>query len=376
MKSKEEILHLVNLDKDELREEILKLGFDGKPRFMKHELCAFRLLSIKRPMNIIMLTQVSFLKLQELINNPIYNHFCIEKKKGGKRQIYAPNRDLKRLQQRLNFDLQGYYLAIKPAEVHGFVINPRFLGKQSNIVENAKPHVGKKHILNIDLKDFFPSITALRVKQMFSASYFNFNDQIATALTLLTTYKGFLPIGAPTSPVISNFICLWLDKDLKDYSEINGLSFTRYADDLTFSSDIFISKEKILEIRTIIEKNNFNVNEKKLRLRSSNRQQTVTGLVVNEKVNIDRKLLKKIRAMLHDFRCNGLEVAAMRHFRFKIAQDRRNFLNVDALKETYKKQFLQRLAGYVNFVGQVRPKGDRMAIMFKFSFDKSCEYEM
>jgi len=225
-----------------------------------------------------------------------------------------------------------------------------------NIVANAEVHTGKKHILNIDLKDFFPGIPARRIKKLFTSSVFNFNEQMAIALTLLTTYEARLPAGAPTSPVLSNFVCLELDADLRTFCRENRLQFTRYADDLTFSSNEIISDEIILKIKELIRRNGFEINEKKLHLKSSHRKQTVTGLTVNEKVNVDRKLLKKVRAMLHDLTKNGIEPAAQRHFNLKNLPD-----------EKLQQLFINRLNGYINFVGQVRGKND--AVYLKM-FDK------
>ena len=250
--------------------------------------------------------------------------------------------------------MQAYYLWIKPSEVHGFVINPHYLGNPCNIVANAKVHVGKKHVLNIDLKDFFPSIPAKRIKKLFTSPYFDYSEQMAIALTLLTTYKAKLPTGAPTSPVLSNFICLELDACLRTFCKENGLLFTRYADDLTFSSDNIILQDTILDIILLIRENGFAINEKKLRVQSSSRKQTVTGLTVNEKVNVDRRLLKKIRAMIHDLTTNGIDAATQRHFNLKTTID-----------SEFQRRFIHRLEGYINFVGQVRGKHDSVYLKLK-----------
>jgi len=201
--------------------------------------------------------------------------------------------------------------------------------------------------LNIDLKDFFPNISAWQVKNLFTSDYFGLNEQVATALALLTTYEAKLPTGAPTSPVLSNFICLQFDADLRQFCQENRLQFTRYADDLTFSSDTPISQDIIQRIKELIVENGFEVNEKKLRLTSSHSKQTVTGLIVNEKVNVDRALLKKTRAMVHDLSTNGVEMATRRHF---------NLRSIPSIKQ--EDYFLNRLVGYINFVGQVRGKDD------------------
>lgn len=329
--------------------------------FKKHELNALLLVSIEKPVELCKFFNTSFFRLESIINNPIYKQYTIKKKKGGERQISEPDKKLKTIQKRLNYFLQAYYLLVKPTEVYGFVVNPHYLGDYCNIVENAKVHTGKKYVLNIDLKDFFPSITSKQVKDIFLSHYFNFNEQIATALTLLTTYEGKLLTGAPTSPVISNFICYQLDADLKNFSQNNELAFSRYADDLTFSSNTAISKDTILEIIQLIRQNNFEVNPQKLRLKTNNRKQTVTGLTVNDKVNVDRKLLKKIRAMLHYLTQNGVQQAVKKHFQTKYVDE----------KNTAK--FIYRLEGYINFVGQVRGKTDSLYVRQKVAFERIFE---
>jgi RNA-directed DNA polymerase len=333
----------------------------------KHELNAETLLLLKTPIELCRFLKTNLFQLEELINTPVYAHYAIKKKRGGVRHIFAPEKRLKKIQKRLNYYLQAYYLCIKPPEVHGFVINPHYLGTYCNIVANAEIHKGKKYILNVDLKDFFPGISAKRIKKLFTSSFFNYNEQLAIAFALLTTYEAKLPTGAPTSPVLSNFVCYNLDTELYFFCNFNELQFTRYADDLTFSSNTFISKEMILNIIQIIKNNGFEINEKKLRLQSSNRRQTVTGLTVNEKVNVNRKLLKKIRAMVHDMTTNGIDTAAQLHFENTVYC--RDTLQC-AHSENHRKRFIFRLEGYINFVGQVRGKEDGVYRKLKEPFDE------
>ncbi|HOY37707.1 MAG TPA: reverse transcriptase family protein [Bacteroidales bacterium] len=328
----------------------------------KHQLNALYLLSIETPIDLCSFFKSGLLQLESIINNPQYTHYTIKKKRGGNRHIYAPNKKLKAIQKRLNYFLQAYYLMIKPEEVHGFVVNPHYLGSHCNIVENAKAHTGKKHLLNIDLKDFFPRITAKQVLDLFSSPVFGYSDQVATAITLLCTYEGRLPAGAPSSPVISNFICLNLDADLKAFCATHNLEYTRYADDLTFSSNAAIETNTLLDIISLIQKNNFEINSNKLRIRPANRRQIVTGLTVNEKVNVNRKMLKKIRAMLHDLSTNGVETATQKHFKI-----------TGKVKAAHEAKFLQRLEGYINFVGQVRGKSDPLYIGYKNQFEQVFE---
>jgi RNA-directed DNA polymerase len=297
-------------------------------------------------------------ELETLMNSPTYQHFTLEKKKGGQRHIQAPLGHLKSIQRKLNASLQVKYHALKPAYVHGFVINPNSANKQCNIALNASHHVCKKVVLNLDLKDFFSSISASRVKALFIAKHFAFPEEIATALALLCTYRGQLPTGSPCSPVLSNFICLDMDNSLQVFAQSNGLIYSRYADDLTFSSDQAIQQAMIEALRQIIVQNGFQTNDKKYRLHTANRKQMVTGITVNEKVNVDRRFLKKTRAMLHDLQKNGLELATQKHFEGR------------ALNAQLKDLFLSRLRGYISFIGQVRGLQDSTFLKMKTTFQE------
>jgi RNA-directed DNA polymerase len=315
-----------------------------------------KLLAIVSVSNLRIFFRMPLSSIQHLMNEPNYNNFSIPKKKGGNRLIQSPSVKLMKLQSKLNFYLQQYYHLIKPDGIHGFVINPNKKEKWCNIVENAKIHTNQKQVLNLDLKDFFPSIAAYRVKQLFVSEYFKFSDEVASALALLTTYEGKLPIGAPTSPVISNFICLELDANLIAFCKENQLNFSRYADDLTFSSNEEITQEIMNDLFDIINKNHFEVNPKKTRLKSNNRKQTVTGLIVNNKVNVDRKTIKMIRAMLYDASKNGIANAATKHFT----------ANSDTVSDY--SYFINRLDGYINFIAQVRGLNDPLVVKFKSDF--------
>jgi RNA-directed DNA polymerase len=287
--------------------------------------------------------------LEQVLNHPVYVEHQIAKKNGSKRIVLAPSDDLKRIQRSLNYYLQCYYNLIKPDVVFGFVRTIRREKNPAAIVQNAEVHQNKKYLLNLDLENFFPSISAKRILTLFSGPHFQFNSEIGTAIALLTTYQGKLPVGAPTSPILSNFICLEMDHALIDFANSHHLSYTRYADDLTFSSNEFIRPEILIEIRTVIEQNKFKLNEKKLRFRNSGKQQIVTGLTVNQKVNVDRKLLKKVRAMSHDLTKNGIELACQRHFK-----------NSSLPQAELNEKFMNRLKGYVDFIGQVRGREDML----------------
>jgi len=185
-----------------------------------------------------------------------YDRFEIPKKSGGTRIILSPIPPLKKIQEKLKCALDKIY---NPSRVvHGYVC-----GK--SVVSNARKHSGRKYLLNIDLKDFFPSINFGRIYGLFKAYPFNFPEKIAMLIAQICTYEDQLPQGAPTSPVLSNMICKRLDKDLEKLSKIVKVTYTRYVDDISFSWDEkeCIEKLQITDssisfhgpIKDIIEKN-------------------------------------------------------------------------------------------------------------------------
>lgn len=181
--------------------------------------------------------------------------------------------------------------------------------KGRGIITNAKIHRKKRFIINLDLENFFGSIHFGRVKGFFQKNkYFNMLPEIATIIAQLTCYKGCLPQGAPSSPIISNLICQILDLRLRKIAKKYRLDYTRYADDLTFSTNAdFISVEKdfFSEIKVEIERAGFHMNDRKTRIQDYHHRQNVTGLVVNEKLNVNSDYCRQTRAMAHNLYTKG-----------------------------------------------------------------------
>jgi RNA-directed DNA polymerase len=267
-----------------------------------------------------------------------YREYQIPKKKGGFRNIEAPENELKFLQQKLNHVLQMVYHEMKPSCVHGFIQNYDKHTEARSIVTNAKAHIRKRFVLNLDLADFFHSIDIWRVKQIFMSYPFYFTNDLASYIALLTTNHDRLPMGAPTSPVISNFACFLLDRKLMNLCKDYNFAYTRYADDLTFSSNFKIGNERIKEIEKIITDEGFIVNKKKTRLFTEFGRQTVTGLKVNDMVNVDRAYIRSIRAMLHNWEKYGVEVSSVRN--------------------SSEATFFNTLMGKLNFLKMVRGDND------------------
>src|SRR6266568_2538034 len=158
-----------------------------------------------------------------------YDDFTIPKRSGGTRLICAPPPAILALQTKLNRILRLVY---KPrASTHGFVEN-------RSILTNAQSHTSKRFVLNLDLSDFFPSINFGRIRGLFLAKPYLLPEDAATLIAQICSHNGSLPQGAPTSPVISNMICWKLDRELEKLAHYNKCTYTRYADDITFSTSM------------------------------------------------------------------------------------------------------------------------------------------
>lgn len=317
-----------------------------KPKYKTIAKQAIEFMHLKSASELSRLLNCEFKTFRIIIIGAKYKEFQIQKAKGGFRLIEAPEWPLKALQQRLNKYLQALYCKIKPEASYGFVLSYKGEKQPFTIVTNAEKHLNKEYVLNIDLKDFFHSISTTRVKEFFMSSPFNFNEELASCIALICCYNKRLPMGAPTSPVISNLICIAMDNQLMALAAQNNLTYTRYADDITLSANEKIGEEVINKVKEVIVNNGFVLNEKKYRLQSKYRQQTVTGIKVNTKTNVDRRYVRNVRATLHDIKLNGLEKAAMKHYKTILIDEK--LLNT----------FIKSVDGKINFIGQVKGKDD------------------
>ncbi|MEO1529531.1 MAG: reverse transcriptase domain-containing protein [Planctomycetota bacterium] len=243
-----------------------------------------------------------------------YTRFGVKKKTGGVRTISAPMPRLKHAQRWILDHL------LEPHELnecaHGFRRN-------RSIVTNAEPHVGSRVVINMDLENFFPTVDFPRVRGVFRR--LGLSGSVATVLALICTESDVseveldgmeyyvargervLPQGAPTSPAITNLICRGLDARMADNARRLGFTYTRYADDLTFSSvdDKADVGKMIRRARYIVHEENFKVHPHKTRVLRAGRRLEVTGLTVNQKVSVSRKELRRFRAVLFQIERDG-----------------------------------------------------------------------
>ncbi len=319
-----------------------------------------RFYTLKTPQDVSKLLDISYNRLAYhiyLVPEPNrYKTFEIPKKSGGNRQISTPVTAIKILQWKLNQVLQAVYQP-KPS-AHGFVP-----GK--NIVTNAQAHAKKRYVLNLDLKDFFPSINYGRVRGMFMGVPYGLNPDVATVLAQICCHDNQLPQGAPTSPIITNMLCAKMDSQFQRLAKECSATYTRYADDITFSTTRPNFPEALAKIvtveegesiilgeplLTIIDQNGFKVNDKKVRLQTNKNHQEVTGLTVNQFPNVDRRFVRQVRAMLHAWAKFGLE-AAEKEYQQKYGTKSR-------FPAKGNPAFKQVLRGKIEFIGMVKGKDD------------------
>ncbi|MEM6966360.1 MAG: reverse transcriptase family protein [Bacteroidota bacterium] len=233
-------------------------------------------------------------QLSLMASQPHYKTFTIPKRDGGERQIEVPGMEHKRILARLNTYLQSVYLFEKSHAAYGFIVGVTNDDDRRNVLTNARKHAGRPHLLNVDLKDFFHSVTREQVVKIFSENPFRLKRGLPDLLADLTTYQGRLPMGASTSPVLSNFACRALDDDLTKLSAAMLWVYTRYADDMSFSSKQSINTEMIHSIRQIITKHHFRINEKKVHRFGPQDEKIVTGLLVTDRVTLANGYLPQL----------------------------------------------------------------------------------
>lgn len=242
------------------------------------------------------------MQLIALAAHPQYREFFIPKKSGGKRLIEDPVAPLKKVQRKLNDFLQAVYHFQRTDAAYGFLTNPTDDPAPRNILSNAQVHLGCQWMLNLDMQDFFHLVSEPQVKQLFMGPLLEFNDETSTALAAICTYKGRLPMGAPTSPILSNFASIPLDKNLENYAREQGWKYTRYADDMTFSSPSPIDSQHIAAVEALIQHYDFRLNPSKIRLFGPNDDKEVTGLIVkNDAIELAEDYLDMLNGAIQQF---------------------------------------------------------------------------
>ena len=248
----------------------------------------------------------------------VYSTFDIPKRFGKPRRIDKPSRTLKYIQRLIHESLTRIYGPHR--SVHGFVSG-------RSIVTNAQEHLGKKYVLNVDLSDFFPSVTGPRVYSRLTREPYSIRSKVAQIIASLATNQyNQLPQGAPSSPVIANIVASGLDSDIADLCVSLYCRYTRYADDITISTSRSEMSPHIARypnawgtgqviigdrLNGIIENHGFRLNRRKSRLQSHWTRQLCTGLVVNgKKASPPRSYVRHLRSLVDHWKKEGWQAAA------------------------------------------------------------------
>lgn len=265
-----------------------------------------------------------------------YKVYKIKKRNGKYRTIYEPNLMLKQIQKQILINILNNKSISKYAKAYH---------KGISLKDNAIPHINKKIILKLDIKNFFENISFLDVyNSCFSIEYFP--KSVGFILTYLCTYDNHLTQGSPTSAYISNLIMKEFDEEIGNWCNINDISYTRYSDDMTFSGN-FNPSELIIKIRKMLYKLGLELNNDKIHIVNKSQSQNVTGIIVNEKLQVNAKYRNKIRQ----------EIYYIKKFGLKSHLNKCN-INVNELK------YLDKLYGRILYVLQIN-KFDQEFLKYK-----------
>ncbi|EDC2353760.1 RNA-directed DNA polymerase [Salmonella enterica] len=271
-------------------------------------------------------------------NDKYYHHVEMKKKTGGIRHIESPLRELKAIQR---WVLRTILDKLSPSVyAKGFV-------RGKSILDNAKPHEGNQYVLNLDLQDFFTNVKASHVYTLFKN--IGYNNNIAFILTSFCTKGGYLPQGAPTSPALSNLVCLRLDHRISTYCKKRALTYTRYADDLCISGNkILILQKASYLIKDIICNEGFIINSKKEKFLGPKVRREVTGLTVTPKITISKKNYCIYRKRIYDLVRNNIPN------KYEIIEGILSFVkSIDKDKEKKLSIFYQKQKAIIESAGEV-----------------------
>jgi len=239
-------------------------------------------------------------RLEEILNNVSghYQEFCMRKRSRGYRMISAPDKDLQAIQSTIYSRILSSVTIVHPAAV-GFRCG-------RSVVDNAAPHLGKRYVLKMDIHDFFGSIRSPRVRQTFKK--IGYPENVSKVLGALCCLHRHLPQGAPTSPALSNIVGYEMDRKLAALAAEYGLTYTRYADDLTFSGDVFPKEQIIPQVKRIIRDEKFEPNHKKTHFMNQSSRKIITGVSVASgvKLTIPKSKKREIRKNVYFILTKGL----------------------------------------------------------------------
>lgn len=288
----------------------------------------------------------NYIKTIYSISNNIeknYKIYKIKKRNGKYRNICEPSSNLKQIQKRILTNILNNKSISKYAKAYH---------KGVGLKDNAIPHINKEMILKLDIKDFFENISFVDIyNSCFSIEYFP--KSVGMILTYLCTYDNHLTQGSPTSAYISNLVMKEFDEELGNWCNLKNISYTRYSDDMTFSGE-FNPSELIVKVRKMLYKLGLELNNNKIHIVHKSSSQNVTGIVVNEKLQVNIKYRNKIRQEIYYIKKFGLS-----------SHMKKSDINIES------KKYLNKLYGRILYVLQIN-EYDKEFIKYK-QFIKSLK---
>lgn len=288
----------------------------------------------------------NYIKTIYSISNNIeknYKIYKIKKRNGKYRNICEPSSNLKQIQKRILTNILNNKSISKYAKAYH---------KGVGLKDNAIPHINKEMILKLDIKDFFENISFVDIyNSCFSIEYFP--KSVGMILTYLCTYDNHLTQGSPTSAYISNLVMKEFDEELGNWCNLKNISYTRYSDDMTFSGE-FNPSELIVKVRKMLYKLGLELNNNKIHIVHKSSSQNVTGIVVNEKLQVNIKYRNKIRQEIYYIKKFGLS-----------SHMKKSDINIES------KKYLNKLYGRIIYVLQIN-EYDKEFIKYK-QFIKSLK---
>ncbi len=317
-----------------------------------------RFCDLNHPDELAILLRMEPLHLQMLSALPVYTEFAIPKRDGSKRYIEDPYPPLKKVQRILNLWLQSVYHVFRTEAAYGFLINAVDEPQPRTILTNAKQHIGKRFLLNVDLEDFFHHVSSEKIQTVFQHHPFDFDDDLTDLLVRLTTRHQRLPMGAPTSPILSNFAAIPLDYALLEHATTHmHARYTRYADDLVFSSNDEIDIDEVHRIWSIIAQCGFVINEDKVKYYREHEPREVTGLTVTDRVDLPANYLPGLRK----------EIEKLRH----ILEANLQFHTLQS--NVRLREIKQAVRGHIAFAQMVLGDESERIVKLLDSYEKACD---
>ncbi|QQP70185.1 RNA-directed DNA polymerase [Carnobacterium sp. CS13] len=245
---------------------------------------------------IIGVNKKSFLEIINSIDIQ-YHTIYVPKKREGFREINKPSINLMIIQRWILENI----LYKKKVHNNSFGFEPK-----KSVISNAKEHLNKKTVLSVDIEDFFHSIKEDYIKKIFLDM--GYTKKLSELLAKICCFNGMLPQGSPSSPYLSNIYCIELDKDIYKLCQNYDLKYSRYADDITISSNNHINSEEVItNLIKIFNKYGFEMNSSKTRVSLKGNRQIVTGILVNDKLNVSKKYRNDLRQEIYYLNKYGLE---------------------------------------------------------------------